>query len=224
MTQRKETRSVRGPADRRSAAHGSATGASLLWGGLRSWRAALALALLATAVFGLTIPPRTALAQEAPEASRQGETAGEGDAEALEGDVGEIDPLPGLEGIDQILEDGSEDLAGVGVSYDPGDRRDPFKSLLVSTDQPAIEGPRPEGIAGLLIDEVILSGIYQTYNGYLAQVQSADRQKSYLLRVGDQLYDGDVIEINPREVIFKQNVEDQTALKPFREVIKSLNP
>jgi hypothetical protein len=135
-----------------------------------------------------------------------------------------LTPTPGLEEIDEILAGEEEALAGGGDVYDAGDRRDPFKSLLVVTDQPALEGPRPEGIPGLLIDEVVLSGIFRTREGYIAQVQAADRQKSYLLKAGDQLFDGDVIAINRNEVVFRQNVQDPTALKPFREVVKALNP
>ena len=58
----------------------------------------------------------------------------------------------------------------------------------------------------------------------MAQVASADQEKSYLLRIGDQLYDGDVISITASEAVFKQIVDDPTALKPFREVSKKLNP
>ena len=58
----------------------------------------------------------------------------------------------------------------------------------------------------------------------MAQVVAANQKKSYLLREGDQLYDGDVVSINRSEVVFKQIVQDPTALKPFREVVKSLNP
>lgn len=129
-----------------------------------------------------------------------------------------------LEGIDVLLEGEEEILAGEGYSYDPGDRRDPFKSLLASTELPELRGPRPEGIPGLLIDEVILTGIFRTKDGFVAQVQSAENEKSYLLKGGDQLYDGDVVRITENEVIFKQIVQDPTALKPFREVVKTLNP
>jgi hypothetical protein len=58
----------------------------------------------------------------------------------------------------------------------------------------------------------------------VAQVVAANEKKSYLLKEGDQLYDGDVVSINRAEVVFKQIVQDPTALKPFREVVKSLNP
>ena len=38
------------------------------------------------------------------------------------------------------------------------------------------------------------------------------------------LKDGDVIRITRHEVVFKQIVNDPTALKPFREVVKKLSP
>ncbi|NIA01705.1 MAG: hypothetical protein GWO83_01000 [Bacteroidia bacterium] len=126
--------------------------------------------------------------------------------------------------VDDILKDESAMLAGEGYFYDPGDRRDPFKSLLEARDSPLIRGPRPEGIPGLLIDEIDITGIFVTGDGPIIQVQSSDREQSFLLRVGDQLYDGDVIGISGKEAIFKQIVDDPTALKPFREVVKKLNP
>jgi hypothetical protein len=131
---------------------------------------------------------------------------------------------PDLGNIDQILEGEEEVLSGSGFSYDPGNRRDPFKSLLAGTDRPELRGQRPEGIPGLLIDEIDLTGIFRTSKGYVAQVVAANQKKSYLLKEGDQLYDGDVVSINHNEVVFKQVVQDPTALKPFREVVKSLNP
>lgn len=129
-----------------------------------------------------------------------------------------------LGNIDEILEGEEEVLAGSSFSYDPGNRRDPFKSLLAAPDRPEFRGPRPEGVPGLLIDEIGLTGIFRTSKGYVAQVVAANQKKSYLLKEGDQLYDGDVVSINRNEVVFKQIVQDPTALKPFREVVKSLNP
>jgi hypothetical protein len=162
-------------------------------------------------------------ASSGPEASAAPDAAAE---EGREDVVGEEEEgvEQGLEGIDQLLEGEEEILAGEGYSYDPGNRRDPFKSLLTATELPEFRGPRPDGIPGLLIDEVILTGIFRTDTGFAAQVQSAENEKSYLLREGDQLYDGDVVRITDNEVIFKQIVQDPTALKPFREVVKTLNP
>ncbi|MFL5540627.1 MAG: hypothetical protein ACJ8J0_16675 [Longimicrobiaceae bacterium] len=83
--------------------------------------------------------------------------------------------------------------------------------------------PRPDGIPGLLIDEIELRGIFRSpKGGYVAQVSPRGAGRSYLLKEGDQLFDGDVISINSREVVFKQVVADPAAAKPFREVVKSL--
>lgn len=129
-----------------------------------------------------------------------------------------------MDQINQILEGEEEALAGGGYTYDPGDRRDPFESLLDARQASTERGPRPEGVPGLLIDEVEVSGIFVTPEGTVAQVAAANKEKSYLLRVGDQLYDGEVISISGNEVVFRQIVRDPTALKPFREVVKKLNP
>jgi hypothetical protein len=91
-------------------------------------------------------------------------------------------------------------------------------------EDPNLAGPRPDGIPGLLIDDIVLTGIIRTPKGLVAQVSDAPRKKSYLLKEGDQLFDGDVVSINRSEVIFKQIVQDPTASKPFREVVKTLEP
>lgn len=133
-------------------------------------------------------------------------------------------PPPDMGNIDQILEGDEEVLQGNSFTYDPGNRRDPFKSLLIAPDRPEFRGPRPEGIPGLLIDEIDLKGIFRTARGFVAQVTASNQKKGHLLKVGDQLYDGDVVTITKNEVVFKQIVQDPTALKPFREVVKTLGP
>ena len=133
-------------------------------------------------------------------------------------------PSPGVSTIEDILEADEEVLEGSGYTYDPGGRRDPFKSLLAAQERTDVKGPRPPGIPGLLIDELTLTGIFNTTKGWVAQVQASNKDKSHLLRVGDQLFDGDVVRITANEILFKQIVSDPTALKPFREVAKRLNP
>jgi hypothetical protein len=131
-----------------------------------------------------------------------------------------------LDAIEDLLEQDESVLTDPeSYTYDPGTRRDPFRSLLEVRDS-ANEEPRerPEGKAGLLIDEIVVEGVFELLDGPVAQVQSAREETSYLLRPGDQLWDGDVISITLNEVVFKQVVEDPTALKPFREVVKRLNP
>ena len=136
----------------------------------------------------------------------------------------ESEPPPPAADIDSILAAEEEMLAGGGYSYDPGERRDPFKSLLRAREPAELRGPRPEGIPGLLIDEIDLTGVFVTSEGPVAQVVSPEQDRSYLLHEGDQLYDGDVVRISQDSVVFKQILDDPTALKPFREVQKQLNP
>ena len=126
--------------------------------------------------------------------------------------------------IDQILAGEEEVLAGEGYSYDPAGRRDPFISLLQRTLLKEAPQQRPEGVPGLLIDEIEVKGIFQLQGRTFAQVQSSDKDKSYLIQEGDQLYDGEVVSIAPGEVTFKQVVNDPSVIKPFREVVKKLNP
>lgn len=126
--------------------------------------------------------------------------------------------------VDEILAGEEQVLAGVAYSYDPGNRRDPFKSLLAAKDRVDRKGPVPEGVPGLMIDEVDLTGIFRTSRGFVAQVIASNKDKSYLIREGDQLYDGDVVSITQTEVVFKQIVNDPTVIKPFREVVKKLSP
>lgn len=130
----------------------------------------------------------------------------------------------GTTNVDEILAGEEDVLAGTAYSYDPGNRRDPFRSLLAAKNRVERKGPLPEGIPGLLIEELDLTGIFKTSRGFVAQVSASNKEKSYLIREGDELYDGDVVSITQNEVVFKQIVNDPTVIKPFREVVKKLSP
>lgn len=115
--------------------------------------------------------------------------------------------------------DGSDETGAAAYSYDPAGRRDPFRSLLVgSTSKPQADGP-----AGILIEELKLQGFWGVRSGMLAQMLGPNG-KTWLLRKGDQLADGEVLNITANEIVFRQNVNDPTMLKPFREVVRELNP
>jgi hypothetical protein len=170
-------------------------------------------------------PQATARPADAPAQDEAGEPAG---GEATESEAPPPEE-PDLEAIERMLREDEEVLGGTGHAYDPGDRRDPFISLLRVTEAPEILGPRPDGVPGLLIDEIEVTGVFVTPQGPVAQVQAADKAKSYLLHIGDDLYDGSVVAIRfdkgqVAEVVFRQDVRDPTAAKPFREVVKQLNP
>ena len=127
--------------------------------------------------------------------------------------------------VEGILRGDEEGFAGRGYGYDPAGRRDPFISLRRTRgDDVPDRGPRPEGIPGLLIGEVDLTGVFVLPEGPVAQVQTSDEDRSYLLRTGDKLYDGDVVSVSMDELVFRQIIDDPTALTPFREVVKRLNP
>lgn len=83
---------------------------------------------------------------------------------------------------------------------------------------------RPEGVPGLLIDEIVVQGIFRTSKGFVAQIAAHNQRKSFLLREGEQVFDGDVLRIEKNQVVFRQIVNDPTVIKPFREVVKVLNP
>ncbi len=128
-----------------------------------------------------------------------------------------------FQAIDELLALDEEVLSDPGTySYDPGTRRDPFRSLLATRAPQNEERERPDGPPGLLIDEIEIQGIFILPEGPVVQVQSTSQETSFLLRPGDQLWDGDVVRITLDEVVFKQSVNDPTALKPFREVVKRM--
>jgi type IV pilus assembly protein PilP len=131
-----------------------------------------------------------------------------------------IAPVPESPGQSLIEQDESA-MSGRAYTYDPAGRRDPFRSLLVR-EQNRGGAERPPGIAGIGIDDLVVHGIWKTRAGYVAQIRATDN-KSYLIRAGDLLYDGEVTRVGPNEVSFRQNLNDPQSVKPFREVTKQLN-
>ncbi len=131
-----------------------------------------------------------------------------------------IAPVPESPG-QSLIEQEESALAGRAYSYDPAGRRDPFRSLLVR-EQHKGGVERPPGIAGISIDDLVVHGIWKTKAGFVAQIRATDN-KSYLIRAGDLLYDGEVVRVAPNEIVFRQNINDPQSVKPFREVTKQLN-
>jgi hypothetical protein len=112
------------------------------------------------------------------------------------------------------------DLTPPVYTYEVGGRRDPFRSLLIRNPNERT-GDRPPGIAGMLVDELDLQGTIKTKAGWVAMMRGSDN-KSYLLRKGTTVFDGEVIELTGDQITFRQNVNDPTNPKPFRDVVKSL--
>ena len=128
-----------------------------------------------------------------------------------------------VSGIEEILRGDQAALEGEFFSYDPAGRRDPFRSLLIGFEEEDMGTVkvRPPGLPGMLVDELRVEGIVATPDGILAFVQGRDNL-SYIIRPGTKLYDGEVMEILPNKVIFRQQVHDPKQLRPYEEVVKEL--
>jgi len=112
---------------------------------------------------------------------------------------------------------------GAGYSYDPAGRRDPFVSLVNRGIDLRGTSTRPEGLAGLQIDELTVKGIILSRGAYVAIVQGPD-EKTHVARSGDKLFDGVVKAVTPDAVVFVQQVTDPLSLVKQREVRKPLRP
>ena len=122
--------------------------------------------------------------------------------------------------VERILAGEEEVAAGGGFTYDPAGRRDPFRSLLQGRAKEEL-GQRPPGLPGMGVEEIKLQGIVKLPEGYVALIQGTDNM-SYIIKPGTVLYDGTVEKIEPGKVTFKVNVVDPTSLKPYREVVRTL--
>ena len=111
-----------------------------------------------------------------------------------------------------------------GYTYDPAGRRDPFVSLLGRGGDVPTPGARPQGIAGLLVNEVTLKGVLKTAKGEFVALLQAPDNKTYIAHVGDKVLDGAVKAIAAAEIVFTQDVNDPLSLVKQREVRKAIRP
>jgi type IV pilus assembly protein PilP len=164
-------------------------------------------AAIAVAVFAQT-PPATSTATTTSGTTGSGTTV----------------TAPTTGGIQQSLQEILEEPSGPeSYHYDPQGRRDPFQSLIGPAPKIA-PGQRPPGPPGFLIDEIKLQGVVRTkQQGLIGMINGPDN-RSYLLKVGDKVLDGEVIRITPSSVVFRQEVNDPTRIERFREVVKDLSP
>ena len=125
------------------------------------------------------------------------------------------------EAVEKILEQQEQLLRGQQFSYDPEDRRDPFRSLFAKVE---FEKERPPGVSGMLVDEIDLAGIVQDGSGGDVAFFTGSDNKGYFMRVGERVYDGTLIAIDARKgaVTFRQQIDDPRQIKPYRDVIRRL--
>lgn len=100
-------------------------------------------------------------------------------------------------------------------------KRDPFFPLV--NEKKTGGPPLPPGKAGLVIATVHVDGTVKSPNGMLAVVTNPD-QRTYFIREGDRLYDGDVEKIGLDGVTFKENSKDAFGKPVERLVTKRIYP
>jgi hypothetical protein len=110
--------------------------------------------------------------------------------------------------------------AAEAYTYDPTGRRDPFVSLL-SRGLESSTGKKLTGLAGLTTGEVMLRGVIESRNAYVALVSGPDG-KTYPARVNDRLLDGIIRSVTPQGIVIMQDVNDPLSLVKQREVRKGL--
>jgi type IV pilus assembly protein PilP len=110
--------------------------------------------------------------------------------------------------------------AAEAYTYDPAGRRDPFVSLLARGIEP-VTGKKLTGLSSVATGEVMLRGVMQSRNSYVALLSGPDG-KTYSARVNDRLLDGIIRSVTPQGIVIMQDVNDPLSLVKQREVRKGL--
>jgi Tfp pilus assembly protein PilP len=111
--------------------------------------------------------------------------------------------------------------ASAPVDRASGSRRDPFSPLINENKEMAGNQHLPPGKAGLVITTVRVDGTVSSEVGMIAVLSNAD-QRTYFVREGDRLYDGEVEKIGLDGVTFRQNSKDAFGKAVERVVTKRI--
>ena len=107
--------------------------------------------------------------------------------------------------------------------YNHASERDPFSPLIRSKTAgggaPVKVKYGTKGISRFTVENCILEGVVKSGDGEFAWFQGPDL-KPYKVKSGDTFADGVVLDISWErgEVIVQQEIDDPTAIKPFRNV------
>ena len=104
-------------------------------------------------------------------------------------------------------------------------RRDPFR--LPQAPGPPGPAPapaaRPRGLKGQRISELRLVGLVEARGRFRAMATGL-RDQSFLLKKGDRLFDGRVLEVRKDGVVFSHRLAGAAGRKRSRRVVKKLHP
>lgn len=126
------------------------------------------------------------------------------------------EPVPNVE-----KKPDSPETYDINYLYDPGNRRDPFISLLTG-----IKKTQNVPSGQLTVADAKVVGITRNKEGYVAIIMGSDK-KARFAKPGFKLYDGEVIAIEADRVIFRQDLTEDTLAAPglkSKEVVKRLHP
>lgn len=86
---------------------------------------------------------------------------------------------------------------------DPEARRDPFAGLSARAAGASPAGPRPRGLAGMRVGELVLRGLVLAGGRRFAVLEGPGR-RTYFLRGGERLLDGSVQTVTDDAVVFRE--------------------
>lgn len=106
-----------------------------------------------------------------------------------------------------------------GPTYDPGERRDPFRDLLAGQDLK--EKGKTRGLNQLAIEDAVLIGIVK-HKGKLTAIINDAQGFPYYIKTGDNFLDGFVLNVNDSQVIFRKTKERGIPLTNPKDIVKEI--
>lgn len=123
---------------------------------------------------------------------------------------------------DSVTKTTSQEMQMTGYVYKVMGRKDPFWNPLRGAKETLRQ--RKVGIAGLAIGELSLEGIMFVNGKYTAIFRGPDSNRPWEIKIGDMVYDGEVINIDSNKVVFKQMLPLAMGGKKEKIVKKYINP
>lgn len=114
-----------------------------------------------------------------------------------------------------------ENLPVPTFSYDPEDRRDPFKNLMAGRD--VKEKPGAGGLTQLSIGDMTLIGIVKS-KGRLTAIVTGPQGFPHFVKTGDRFADGYVFNIQETQAVFRVTSERGIPLMRPKDIVKAINP
>jgi Tfp pilus assembly protein PilP len=105
--------------------------------------------------------------------------------------------------------------------YDRDGRRDPFLDLLAGISATGLPAESLDGVRGLMTMELSVRGVLFSQGAYVAMVQ-APNDRTYTVRDGDTLADGQIKSVTAEGLLILQDVNDPLSLVKQREVYRRL--